>query len=71
MFGLLSRLREMPEVIDCYTFGATLHIVGSPDFNPARVTARLSESGLKDVEIHPAEGDIEDLFIKLTRNESQ
>lgn len=71
MFGLLSRLREMPEVIDCYTFGATLHIVGSPDFNPARATARLSESGLKDVEIHPAEGNIEDLFIKLTRNESQ
>lgn len=68
-FTLLNRLRAMPEVIDCYTFGATLHVVGSNDFNPERVTEVLSRSGLPDVKIYPAKGDIEDLFIKLTRNE--
>lgn len=71
MFGLLTALRSMPEVIDCYTFGATLHLVGSPDFNPEAVAARLSDRGLTDVRIYPATGDIEDLFIKLTRDEQQ
>ncbi|MBD5285049.1 MAG: ABC transporter ATP-binding protein [Bacteroides sp.] len=68
MFSLLSRLRSMPEVIDCYTFGATLHVVGSKEFNPDSVIASLSASGLHEVKIYPAKGDIEDLFIKLTRN---
>ena len=69
MFELLTRLRELPEVEDCYTFGATLHVVGTKDFNPETVKRKLSEEGLKDVEIFPAKGDIEDLFIKLTRGE--
>lgn len=69
MFGLLTRLREMPDVTDCYTFGATLHVVGSEAFNPDKAETELSASGLKDVKIYPAKGDIEDLFIKLTRDE--
>lgn len=68
MFGLLTRLREMPEVVDCYTFGATLHVVGKPEFNPAAARKTLTDAGLKDVDIFPVKGDIEDLFIKLTRN---
>ncbi len=67
MFELLTALRELPEVEDCYTFGATLHVVGKKEFNPATVKRKLSETGLQDVEIYPAKGDIEDLFIKLTR----
>lgn len=69
MFHLLTRLREMPGVVDCYTFGATLHVVGGEGFNPARTVAELSASGLEEVRIYPARGDIEDLFIKLTRND--
>lgn len=69
MFDLLNRLRAMPEVIDCYTFGATLHVVARNDFNPVETAARLSQDGLKDVKIYRAKGDIEDLFIKLTRDE--
>lgn len=69
MFGLLTRLRAMPDVTDCYTFGATLHVVGSEAFNPVKAETELSASGLKDVKIYPAKGDIEDLFIKLTRDE--
>ena len=69
MFRLLSALRGLPEVRDCYTFGATLHVVASKDFNPGEVESKLKFEGLPDVRIYPAKGDIEDLFIKLTRND--
>ncbi|MDE5807549.1 MAG: ABC transporter ATP-binding protein, partial [Muribaculaceae bacterium] len=69
MFKLLSELREVPQVEDCYTFGATLHIVARGDFDPEKVEIYLKNKGLHDVRIYPAKGDIEDLFIKLTRND--
>lgn len=66
MFDLLTLLREMPEVEDCYTFGATLHVVAGKGFDPVVVSKKLQSEGLEDVRIYPARGDIEDLFIKLT-----
>ncbi|MDE6769523.1 MAG: ABC transporter ATP-binding protein [Muribaculaceae bacterium] len=69
MFRLLNRLRKMPEVIDCYTFGATLHVVVGKAFNPSKTVRQLEDEGLRNVKIYPAKGDIEDLFIKLTRDE--
>ena len=66
MFELLTKLRQLPEVEDCYTFGATLHVVGRKGFDPVAVRDRLRLEGLLDVEVYPAKGDIEDLFIKLT-----
>ena len=66
MFRLLGGLRQLPEVINCYTFGATLHVVGSADFNADIVVRKLSDAGISDVKIFPASGDIEDLFIKLS-----
>ncbi|MDE6696707.1 MAG: ABC transporter ATP-binding protein [Muribaculaceae bacterium] len=66
MFELLTRLRQLPEVEDCYTFGATLHVVGRKGFNPVAVRDKLRLEGLSNVEVYPAKGDIEDLFIKLT-----
>lgn len=69
MYPLLTALREMPEVEKCYTFGATLHIVARPEFNPEAMMSRLSGMGLTDVKIYPTKGDIEDLFIKLADNE--
>ncbi|MDE5849156.1 MAG: ABC transporter ATP-binding protein [Muribaculaceae bacterium] len=67
MFELLTKLRQLPEVEDCYTFGATLHVVGRKGFDPVAVCQKLQSEGLEDVRIYPARGDIEDLFIKLTR----
>lgn len=64
MFGLLSYLRSLPEVDDCYTFGATLHVVAREGFRPQDVSRNFPEA-----HIYPAQGDIEDLFIKLTRHE--
>lgn len=71
MFRLLNELRKLAEVIDCYTFGATLHVVAANEFDPKKTVEELSARGLKDVKIYPAQGNIEDLFIKLTRNEQQ
>lgn len=61
MYGLLERLKTMSGVKNCYTFGATIHIVAGPDFSPASLG--------DGVEIKPIKGDIEDLFIKLMSNE--
>lgn len=71
MFALLTRLREMPGVIDCYTFGATLHVVAADGFSPEAACRELAAGGIADAKIYPAHGTIEDLFIKLTRNEEQ
>ena len=68
MFGLLSRLRSNPDVIDCYTFGATLHVVGNDNFSVGQVEVALKKSGMEDVRIYPATGNIEDLFIKQIRD---
>lgn len=70
MFPLLTHLRRMPDILDCYTFGATLHVVAREDFNPDKTMANLSANGLRNVRIYPTKGDIEDLFIKLTGDES-
>lgn len=69
MFGLLNRLRLTSGVKNCYTFGATLHVVTDNSFNPEMVTRQLTANGLNDVKIYRTKGDIEDLFIKLTRDE--
>ncbi|MBD5330940.1 MAG: ABC transporter ATP-binding protein [Bacteroides sp.] len=71
MFRLLSGLRTLPEVIDCYTFGAALHVVGTNAFSPEDIVRKLAGMGIEGVSIYPAKGVIEDLFIKLTRNDQQ
>lgn len=71
MFSLLNHLREMPEVMNCYTFGATLHVVTRSGFNPDEAVKELTDAGLTNVRIYPAKGDIEDLFIKLTQDENR
>ena len=65
MYPLLEALRTLPDVKECYTFGATLHVVTSDSFNPVETVGKLRLKGLDDVRIWPAKGNIEDLFIKL------
>ena len=71
MFRLLTELREIQGVKECYTFGATLHIVSENDFSPESSIEILQKKGLKDVKIYPAHATIEDLFIKLMQNDEQ
>lgn len=68
MYPLLNMLRTLPQVRECYTFGATLHIVTDNDFNPDNAVSELRRRGLEDARIWPAKGNIEDLFIKLAGN---
>ena len=69
MYPLLEALRSMPDVEDCYTFGATLHVVPTEAFRPEVAVNRLRQEGLTDVRVYPAKGNIEDLFIKLTKED--
>lgn len=66
MFRLLTELQKLPGIINCYTFGATLHVVVSDNFNVGKTLEYLKSNGIPDAKIYPAKGDIEDLFIKLT-----
>ena len=69
MYPLLEALRSMPDVEDCYTFGATLHVMTTEAFRPEVVVNRLQQEGLTDIRIYPAKGNIEDLFIKLAKED--
>lgn len=69
MYPLLEVLRTLPDVKDCYTFGATLHVVTNDGFHPDEAVFKLKQEGLKDARIWPAKGNIEDLFIKLAKND--
>lgn len=68
MWPLMLALRKLPQVADCYTFGEAHHVVTKEGFDPSATVEALERSGLHDVSISPAEGNIEDLFIKLMRN---
>lgn len=69
MYPLLEALHTLPYVKDCYTFGATLHIVTDGGFDPDDAVCKLRQKGLEDAWIWPAKGNIEDLFIKLADND--
>lgn len=68
MFLLLDNLKKMHGVLNCYTFGATLHAEVSPEFNEKETKEQLERRGIRNVEIYPAQTDIEDIFIKLMLN---
>ena len=69
MYPLLEALHTLPYVKDCYTVGATLHIVTDGGFDLDDAVCKLRQKGLEDARIWPAKGNIEDLFIKLADND--
>lgn len=69
MYPLLNALRGYPGVNDCYTFGTTLHVVADDGFDPDAAIDKLQRNGLTDVRICQAKGNIEDLFIKLAKDD--
>lgn len=71
IFPLLRALRSLPGVDDCYTFGASLHFKASPGFSISDAMRSLREAGIGDVEIAPARGDVEDLFINLSQDDDR
>lgn len=71
IFPLLGALRSLPGVDDCYTFGASLHFKASPGFSISDAMRSLREAGIGDVDIAPARGDVEDLFINLSQDDDR
>ncbi len=71
MWPLMLALRQLPQVADCYTFGAAHHIVARNDFDIHSTVNELTARGLHDVSIEPVAGNIEDLFIKLMHGDGQ
>lgn len=71
MFALLSALRGLPDIIDCYTFGASLHLRVLAGFDPDAACRRLAGQGIGNAVITPVQANIEDLFIKLTHDNAQ
>lgn len=69
MYRLLEALRALPDVKDCYTFGATLHLVTTEGFRPEDALEKLRGEGLRDARLWPARGNIEDLFIQLAKED--
>lgn len=68
MWPLLLALRKLPQVDDCYTFGEVHHVVVKDGARPSAIVGELERSGLHNISMSPAKGNIEDLFIKLMRN---
>lgn len=71
IFPLLRELRNLPGVDDCYTFGASLHFKAVEGFSIPDALRSLREAGIADVEIAPARGDVEDLFINLSQDDDR
>ncbi|MDE5659914.1 MAG: ABC transporter ATP-binding protein [Muribaculaceae bacterium] len=67
MYALLGQLRRLPDVADCYTFGASVHLVASPGFDAVDALAALRMAGLEGVAIEPVSPTLEDVFIKLMK----
>ncbi len=71
MYRLLAALRSTPGVADCYTFGASIHLAVTDDFDSEAAKRHLAAAGIPDADIVPAKATIEDLFIKLTSHAGQ
>lgn len=69
MFGLLIEARRTRGVKECYPFGEAHHMVTERGFDTARFAADLTDLGFRNVAVRPVEAGIEDVFIKLMRNE--
>jgi len=68
-YAILKAVRASGSVKECYPFGDCHHIVPEEGFRPERLLADLAENGFHDVKVEPMAPGIEDVFIKLMRNE--
>jgi ABC-2 type transport system ATP-binding protein len=68
MYLLLKSLRKYPEVLDCYAFGAYVHVSFKNAFEARALEAYLRKEGLSEIEMKPATASIEDCFIKLLKS---
>lgn len=65
MYKLLLSARECKNVLQCYPFGETHHLIVNNDFNIEQFRTELSE--VDGLLIEPVTPTIEDMFIKLMK----
>ena len=63
MAALLGRLRDRVGVRQATIFGDTIHALVDADRS-------LAELGLEDVQVEPTEANLEDVFVTLTKAQS-
>lgn len=64
-YGLLQALRRMPGITSVQPFGTALHVTASAPLDITDLKRRLTEQGLRGVELRSIEPGIEDLFMHL------
>ena len=68
MYPLLKRLREMPGVISCFSFGDSHHVAYDPAMTGReRIVAEAARSGFTDCSAEEISPGIEDCFMQLSR----
>ena len=69
MLTLLNALKENDEVENVYPFGEYHHAVMQKGYDQQNLKEYLNKKGLKELEMHDVQPDIEDCFIELMRQE--
>lgn len=67
MHRLLTDVRRYPATCSAFSFGDSLHVTFSADFQPALLQDYLAQQGHGDIEIQSAKPSVEDVFIELSR----
>jgi len=69
--AFMSGARALPYVEDVTIFGNSLHLLVRADVPAKRITRDLAEAAGAPVEIRPIQASLEDVFVRLTRMQSE
>jgi ABC-type multidrug transport system ATPase subunit len=69
--AVMGHARQLPYVEDVTIFGNALHLLVRAEVPDARIAADLEATARARVVIRPIEASLEDVFVRLTRLESE
>lgn len=69
--AVMSRARSLPYVREVTIFGNALHLLVSDEADDARLEHDLEEAAGTDVEVRPIGATLEDVFVRLTRLQTE
>ncbi len=67
--SFMSEARALPYVDDVTIFGNSLHLLVRSDVPESRIAHDLEAAAGAPVEIRPIEASLEDVFVRLTRQQ--
>ena len=68
MLEMQRDLLQLPDVEDCYLCGEYSHVVTKPGVTMQQLSGYLQENGHQQVDVKPAQPNIEDCFMDLMKN---